>query len=70
MLTLIEGGGAGKRRARVLCRYREDVPVVPAGRIVRHRRCPWCGRFLGYVERGGGATALHPEDPLFTVRPA
>lgn len=56
-----------ERPARPACRYRVTTAVVPAGRLIRHPRCPWCGHRLAYRELDGAALRLHTHDPRFRL---
>jgi hypothetical protein len=50
-----------------LCRYRAETGVVPAGAIVRHPRCPRCGKPLAYRPHRDVAWSLHADDPRFIL---
>ena len=56
-----------RRPVRPACRYRVATAVVPAGRLVRHPRCPQCGDRLAYRELEGAALRLHAHDPRFRL---
>ena len=56
-----------ERLAQPPCRYRAATAVVPAGRLVRHPRCPQCRERLAYRELDGAALRLHVHDPRFRL---
>ena len=55
------------RQGRTACRYRVATAIVPAGRLVRHPRCPQCGDRLAYRELEDTALYLHAHDPRFRL---